>query len=259
MADNWMLETFLQIMLNNKYFKPTTALLMALSLSTVVISPLVNITPASAQLFPPQDQPSSTPRSRNETYRNETYRNETYKNETYRNDRNYSSAVIPRGSVIPVEYDREKILVTPEETVPVTLFVAANIKNSRRQVLIPYDSEVVGRIEPSGDGSRFVAEELIFPDGTTYTLEADSQVVTRTEKVKKGADAGDILKGAAIGGAAATVLAEIFGDIDFLEVLGGAGAGAVAGLLLGGKEVELISIDPNNDLDLTLQSDLVLR
>ncbi len=246
-------------MLNDKYFKPTTALLMALSLSTAIVSPVVNVTPASAQLFPPQDQPDSTPRRRDETYRNETYRNETYRNETYRNNRNYSSAIIPRGSVIPVEYDQEKILVTPEETVPVTLFVAADIKDSRRQILIPYDSEIVGRIEPAGDGSRFVAEELIFPDGTTYTLEADSQVVTRTEKVKKGADAGDIVQGAAIGAAAAVVLSEIFGDIDFVEVIGGAGAGAVAGLLLGGKEAELISIDPNNDLDLTLQSDLALR
>lgn len=259
MADNWMLEKFFKIMLNIKHFKPTTALLMALSISTVVISPVVNLTPASAQLFPPQDQPSSAPRRRDETYRNETYRNETYRNETYRNDRNYSSAIIPRGSVIPVEYDQEKILVTPEETVPVTLFVAADIKDSRRQILIPYDSEIVGRIEPAGDGSRFVAEELIFADGTTYTLEADSQVVTRTEKVKQGADAGDIVQGAAIGAAAAVVLSEIFGDIDFVEVIGGAGAGAVAGLLLGGKEAELISIDPNNDLDLTLQSDLDLR
>ena len=57
----------------------------------------------------------------------------------------------------------------------------------------------------------------------------------------------------------ATVLAEVFGDIDALEVLGGAGAGAVAGLLLGGNEVELISIDPNNDLDLILQTNLTVR
>ena len=90
-------------------------------------------------------------------------------------------------------------------------------------------------------------------------MDATSQVVTRTEVVRRGADAGDILKGAAIGGAAAVVLSEIFGDIDFLEVLGGAGAGAVAGLLLGKREVELVSIDPNSDLDLILQSDLALR
>lgn len=247
-------------MLNDKYFKPTTAFLMALSLGAVILTPVVNITPASAQLFPPQNQSPSTPnqRQRNDTYRNETYRNETYRNETYRDNR-YSSDVIPRGVVIPVEYDQEKILVTPEETVPVTLLVAADIKDSSRNILIPYGSEIDGEIQPADDGSRFVATELILPDGSVYGISADSQVVTRTEKVKKGADAGDILEGAAIGAAAAVVLSEIFGDIDFLEVLGGAGAGAVAGLLLGGNEAELISIDPNNDLDLTLQSDLALR
>ena len=149
--------------------------------------------------------------------------------------------------------------MTPEETVPVTLLVAADIKDSSRNILIPYGSEIDGEIQPADDGSRFVATELILPDGTVYGISADSQIVTRTEKVKKGADAGDILEGAAIGAAAAVVLSEIFGDIDFLEVLGGAGAGAVAGLLLGGNEAELISIDPNNDLDLTLQSDLALR
>ena len=59
--------------------------------------------------------------------------------------------------------------------------------------------------------------------------------------------------------AAATVLSEIFGDIDALEILGGAGAGAIGGLLLGGNEAELVSIDPNNDLDLTLETDLTIQ
>ena len=44
-----------------------------------------------------------------------------------------------------------------------------------------------------------------------------------------------------------------------LQIPRGAGAGALAGLLLGGNEAELISIDPNNDLDLTLQTNLALR
>ena len=139
-------------MLNDKYFKPTTALLMALSLGAAIITPVVNTPPASAQLFPPQNQSPSTPnqRQRNDTYRNETYRNETYRNETYRDNR-YSSDVIPRGVVIPVEYDQEKILVTPEETVPVTLLVAADIKDSSRNILIPYGSEIDGEIQPADD------------------------------------------------------------------------------------------------------------
>ena len=226
-------------MFDDKYFKSATSLLTALTLSTVAVTTLVNITPAQAQLFPSQGQSNPYP--------------------SRTNNNNYSLGVIPRGVVIPVGYEQEKILVTPEETVPITLFVAANIRDRNRNTLIPYGTEVVGQIEPAGNGSRFVAEELIFPDGTAQYLNANSNVVTRTETIKKGANTGDILKGAAIGAAAATVLSEIFGNVGVLEVLGGAGAGAVGGLLLGGKEAELVSIDPNNDLNLTLLSDLSLR
>jgi hypothetical protein len=160
-----------------------------------------------------------------------------------------------------MEYEEEKILVTPEETVPITLLVAADIKDSRRNILIPYGSEIMGEIQPSDDesGSFFMADKIVLPDGTTQSIDAVSEVVTRRETIKEGAKAGDILQGAAIGGAAAAVLSEIFGDIGALEVLGGAGAGALAGVLLGKNEVELVSIDPNNDLDLTLMSSLTVR
>ena len=216
-----------------KYFKPATSLITLLTLSAAVITPIVTLTPASAQLFPSQSRSNRT--------------------------RVSSRTVIPAGTQIPVEYEKDKILLTKEETVPITLRVAANIRDRNRNTLIPYGSEISGQIEPAGEGARFVAEELIFPDGTTQFINASSGIVTRTETVERGANAGDILKGAAIGGAAAAILSEVFGDISIGEVIGGAGIGALGGLLLGGNEVELISIDPNNDLDLTLQSDLALR
>ncbi len=232
-------------MFNAKHSKIATSILMILSASATTIANPVNITPAQAQLFPEQ-----TP-SRNREY------------SSPRPDRNptVSPNTVPSGFVIPVEYEEEKILVTPEETVPITLLVAANVRDNRRNTLIPYGSEIFGQIEPSDDesGSLFVAQEIVFPDGTTQSIDAVSEVVTRKETVKKGANAGDILQGAAIGGAAAAVLSEIFGDIGAIEVLGGAGAGALAGILLGGNEVELVSIDPNNDLDLTLMNDLAVR
>ena len=226
-------------MFDNKYFKPTTSLLTALTLTTVATTTLINITPAQAQLFPSQEQSNPYP--------------------SRTNNNNYNLGIIPRGVVIPVGFEQEKILVTKEETVPITLIVAANIRDRNRNTLIPYGTEVVGQIEPAGNGSRFVAEELVFPDGTAQYIDASSNTVTRTETIEKGADAGDILKGAAIGAAAATALSAIFGSVDFLKVLGGAGVGAVGGLLLGGNKAELVSIDPNNDLNLTLQSDLALR
>jgi hypothetical protein len=222
-------------------FKSTTSVLMALSITTVAITPIINISSASAQLFPSQ-------RNSDREYNRDYERNDYYR-----------GTVIPEGTRIPVEYEKEKILVTKEETVPVTLTVGANIRDRNRDTLIPYGSEISGQIEPAGEGSRFVAQELILPDGTSYSIDADSRVVTRTETIKKGASSGDILKGAAIGGAAAAVLSGVLGDVNIEEVLGGAGLGALGGLLLGGRKAELISIAPSQDLELTLQSDLSLR
>ena len=237
-------------MFNAKYSKIATSLIMIFSASAATITNFANIPSARAQLFPEQ-RPT----------RDREYNDREYNSPRPRREPSTIPNTVPRGFIIPVEYDEEKILVTPEETVPVTLYVAANVRDSRRNTLIPYGSEILGQIEPSedGTGSLFVAQEIVFPDGTSQSIDAESEVVTRRETIKKGANTGDILKGAAIGGAAAAVLSEVFGDIGAIEVLGGAGAGALAGLLLGGNEVELVSIDPNNDLDLILQTNLAVR
>ncbi|MGL4883707.1 MAG: hypothetical protein ACRC8K_22005, partial [Waterburya sp.] len=207
---------------------------MSLTASAVTIINFANITPAQAQLFPEQsptrEREYEPPRPDNSNY-------------------DLPSNTVPEGFLIPVEYKEEKILVTPEETVPITLSVAANVKDSRGNILIPYGSEISGQIQPSDEqssddeqssneqsGSQFVAEEIVFPDGTSHSIDAVSDVVTRRETVEKGANAGDILTGAAIGAGAAAILSDIFGDMETLEVLGGAGAGALGGVLLGGNK-----------------------
>ncbi len=232
-------------MFETKNYKPATSLLMILTMGTVLIAPIVNTSSASAQLFPTQPERQYPSRSDSNRNRQDNY--------------NYNSRIIPNGTVIPVEYEKDRILVTEDETVDVTLTVAANIRDRNRNTLIPYGTEIVGRIEPNGNGSRFVAEELVFSDGTSRYIDAYSRTVTRRENVNRGTDTDDILLGAAIGGAAAVLLGDLFGDINVEEVLGGAGVGALAGWLLGGKDVELVSIDPNSDLDITLRSDLALR
>jgi len=168
---------------------------------------------------------------------------------------------IPSGVVLPVRYDEaEKIVVLPDETVPVTLKIAANIKDNQGRILIPYGSELVGEVQPDGDGARFVAQELNIAGSSSQPINATSQVITRRETIDRGASTGDVLEGAAIGAAAASVIAGITGDraIATEEVLGGAGLGALGGLLLGKDEAEVISIDPNQDLDITLNSRLAL-
>lgn len=225
-------------MSNTNRYRSNASALIALLMSAV--APIVSVAPATAQLFPTQPTQPTQRYPRPTTPANQV--------------------VIPVGTTIPLKYDEaEKILVTRDETVPITVTVAANVRTSDGTILIPYNSRVVGQIEPAGSGSQFVAQELIIDSGSPLPIEGTSRIVTTTETVEEGAGAGDILEGAAIGAAAAAVIAEITGDIGVAEVLGGAGLGALAGLLLGGDQAELISIDPNTDLNVTLSSPLALR
>lgn len=170
--------------------------------------------------------------------------------------------IVPAGTVIQTRYDEaKKIVLMPDETVPVTLTVARDVKSSSGSVLIARGSEIKGELQPTDGGSQFVAEELILRNGQSFEIDATSDVVTNTETIRKGKDTGAILRDAAIGAAAAAILAELTGGIDIEEVLGGAGAGALASILLGGsrREVEVVVVEPDQDLDVTLQSSLRLR
>lgn len=224
-------------MLKTNYYQSRTTTVLALLLSATTLTPFFSASPAVAQLF----------RNQRNTNINRTYNSS-------------SSYLIPSGTTIPVMYEKDKILVTKEETVPVTLQVAANVKNRYGTILIPYGSQIVGEIEPAGSGSRFVAKELIINEDRRQYLEASSNVVTKTEEVRKDS-VDSILKGAAIGAAAATAISAVTGDkaIATEEVLGGAGLGALGGWLLGKKRVEVVSINPETDLDLTVNSDLDLN
>ncbi|MEL7245264.1 MAG: conjugal transfer protein TrbI, partial [Cyanobacteria bacterium J06573_2] len=129
---------------------------------------------------------------------------------------------------------------------------------------IPRGSELVGQLEPAtfrGEkGSQFVARELVFPDGRKQNIDATSAVVTNKETIKRGASTGKILTDAAYGTAAASVIALITGNnkIETLEPIAGAAAGAIAGILLRRRSVEVVVINPQNDLDVTLRSNLSL-
>jgi hypothetical protein len=171
----------------------------------------------------------------------------------------WRTSAIPVGTAIPVRYDKaEKIILKKDETVPVTLTVTADVLSARGTVLIPQGSQIEGELQPANDGTQFVAKQVILSD-RTVPIDATSNVVTRTETISKRSNP-DILKGAAIGGAAAAVLAEILGSIDVLEVLGGAGAGALGSILLRGRrQVDVVVVEPATDIDLRLRSDFALN
>jgi len=155
---------------------------------------------------------------------------------------------VSAGTLIPVRFNEaEKIVVTPDETAPITLVVAEDIRSAAGTVLIPAGSEIKGNLQPVRGGTQFVAEALTLRNTERQRpIDATSEIITETKTIEKGNDTSNIFKGAAIGAAAAAVLSEIFGDIDFVEVLAGSGVGAVAGLLLGGRnEAEVVVINPD--------------
>lgn len=203
-----------------------TAALMAVSIVTGTTAPMIAPAPASAQYFPQETQ-----------------------------------VTIPAGTSIPVRYDNaEKIVVSTNETVPVTLRVATNIINRRGVVLIPAGSQIVGQLQPVQGGAQFVASELVTSQGRRQEINATSRVITRTQQVQQGVDTGNILKGAVLGSAAAAGISGIVGNrhISAGKVLLGTGVGAAGGALLGRKKVDVVVIKPNTDLNLTLRSALPL-
>lgn len=221
-------------MFDNHQWQSKTALLLALVMSAGAAAPVISA-PAMAIPLRSPGGPLLQPRSQ---------------------------LAIPSGTRIPVYYDKaEKIIVTPEETAPLIVKVAEDIRSRSGTILIPVGSEIVGELRPANGGSQFVAKELVMSRSRRMSLNARSQVVTKTETIDKGVDTGNILKGAAIGAAAATAISAITGDraIATEEVLGGAGVGALGGLLLGRKKAKVVVIDPNTDLDVTLRTQLALR
>jgi hypothetical protein len=172
---------------------------------------------------------------------------------------NGDRSFIPAGTSIPVKYDKaEKILLTPAETYALSLTVTDNIKNSAGRVIIPDGSQIVGEIKPSTRGSRFFSQKIFLPAAKPQEerFDAVSEVVDHLEKIIKGVNPDRIVRGAALGQSASVLLASLTDDRPIERaLLRGGGWEVLAGWLLRGESVELLSIEPRRDLQLTLRSD----
>ncbi|HEY9703638.1 MAG TPA: hypothetical protein V6C58_14410, partial [Allocoleopsis sp.] len=157
-------------MSSNRYWQSTTSVLLLTGMLGSMSAPLILSQPAQAQVLKIAQR----------------------------------SFVIPSGTVLPVRYDKaQKIVISPKETVAVTLLTASNVKTSNGYILIPTGTQVVGQLQPAEGGSQFVAKELIFSDGTRKLISASSGIITKTQEVRSGGDTGSILQGALIGAGAA--------------------------------------------------------
>ncbi len=172
-------------------------------------------------------------------------------------------ATIPSGTTIPTRFEGgTKILVTPTETTPLTLTTTTDVRAPLGAILIPAGSKIKGQLQPASGGQQFVGTQIILPNSKVLAADTASKVVTKTESIRKGVKAKPVLVGTVVGAGAAAGLSAIFGGggkgITPWRVLAGAGTGAAAGALTGLRKVDLISIDPNSDLTVTLQSSLAI-
>ncbi|MEA5466712.1 S-layer homology domain-containing protein [Leptothoe sp. PORK10 BA2] len=176
-----------------------------------------------------------------------------------------TQSTVAVGTSIPVTYpDGNKIVLLPDETLPITLQVSEAITNSQGQILIPRNSQVIGELRPATVGNQkgcqFVAQTLVLASGQRLSLQAQSAVITTTETIRRGASIGEVFAGAVLGSGAAAAVAAVTGDdeLQTWEVLTGTVAGALSGLILGRERVEVISVNPNSDLRLTVSQALAL-
>ena len=167
------------------------------------------------------------------------------------------------GTNIPVKYEEQKILLTKDETVPLTLIVASDVANNG-VVIIPRNSKIIGELRPSGKGTRFFAQKVQVAKGKTYNISASSQVITKTETISKSTNFNNLLKNAALGTAAAAAISAVTGDkaIATEELLIGTGAGLLATLIpqfLGLNKVDLLVVQPNSNFNVILDKDFVIN
>jgi hypothetical protein len=212
------------------------AVLMVLGLSTATVAPIAMLEqPAMAGIFAQSG--------------------------TTNNSSNSSRDVLSGTRIRVEEQDGKKIVIGPDETFAATLVTTEDVRSDRGTVLIPRGTKVEGEFRPARDrtGTQFIARRIIFRDGTERDLNASSNIVNTRKKISKGINVAPIWQGALVGGGASAIISSIVSDVGIFKVLGGAGAGALAGWLIAGrKKTEVIVIEPSENLELTLDSDLAL-
>ncbi len=202
-------------------------------------------------------------RNRYQSRNNERY--ETDQN-TYRNDQdayqsgqngnqsdsgryNLQSAVLRAGTVIPASFmGNERLYVAPNETRQFDLAVSGGN--------VPYGSRINGQFEPAPGGVRFIARSIEM-NGRIFPLQARSAILKDVKDPRRTSTGGTI-RDSAIGAAAGALIAGLTGDraIATEEVLGGAAFGGILGNFTA---PQIVVIEPEQAIGLTVTSDTTLR
>ena len=163
---------------------------------------------------------------------------------------------VMKGTKIPVTYlASDKVVVTPNETINLTLEVANDIQNSENKVLIPKGSKIEGQLVPRYSGSKFlgtqfVAQRLIVNNQSYTNLNATSNLVTG----EKPSDVNNsTVQNTSATSAAQTILGTILGrSVNVESILTGR---TTTPQTTQDTVDTLVIIDPETDLPLTFGSD----
>ena len=179
------------------------------------------------------------------------------------------TARIPAGSIIPIKYEpAPKIIVAPEEPgpIPLTLTVAKDILTPQPNLSIPAGTKIVGELVTMQEieSAQFVGKQLIFTDGKTINIRASSRIISKTQIITNSPRLSRTIANSALGMAAAAAITAVTGDeaIASGQVSLNSGFGSTPELIARFRDretVRLILIEPEKDLNLTLNSDLILR
>ncbi len=169
---------------------------------------------------------------------------------------------VSKGSKINVNYtDSQRVVVTPGETLNMTLMVANDIKNSQGEVLIPKNSQIEGQLVPrySGNdfrGTQFVAQKLIVGTKSYNNINASSALINAEQPTNI---LGSTLQNTAMTVAAQAVLAKITGQpMNVGDILSSVLMGQARNNQPQDKD-KLIIIDPQKDLTLNVDSDFYVN
>ena len=133
---------------------------------------------------------------------------------------------IPSGTLVPVAYEEgDRIIVSANETAPVSIKLSRHIRSADGDIVIRRGSIIQGQLEPTGQGSQFVAQSIVI-DGETYDFNAKSRVISRTTTARDP-NLLSLLRNAVLGGGAAAGISSAIGDetITPAKVLSGAAVG----------------------------------
>ncbi len=134
----------------------------------------------------------------------------------------------------------QALTLTPGESRQEVLLLAQPLRNRRGQVVLPADTQVLGRFEFTQMGPQFVVEGLFQGQGS-QPLAGQSGILSGSPQV----ESGQLLRNSGLGAAAVTVLTGFTG----IGLLGGAVLGAATTYVTAPQP---IVIQPNQVIEVRL-------